>query len=725
MAISTLDQRWKTLTSGDGHIDDDGPTHQQMVDAWTWGVERYGSSRNQILDARDLETGDLYLASPDAVIKNGVVESDPYARRLPQRWLLPLYQEQTLSAQMPDYLREALTGSERADMQAQEVEAWMRGTRAQVLPWTDGCGKVVRDGQFAAFMLPMSAAWDLQPSYMDTVSKSVSREWWRDTDNRPTSDEKKRDRKNSAKAYREELERWHAGRVPFAHRLVSATDCVPFFTRGVGKRRYELRALLVRTLHDRFSLFEDGFRWEGMRDMILPTGFDARAVHGAGGQLYLYEWLYYRTLTLEDGLIDRIPYVAYSVAGVETWHNRMSPQRDAVDRAPAVVNLRERYGMRRHLMGYYYGWHRAGEDDPGKAGIPIMTPVMDMILGTESLWSSTEKHARASAFCGYQYIPSKDTIAGSYTHGTQGQNAADPPPLPGSGEAIAVDGEYKPIAPAPLGPEVRYLIELGLAQLQLNSPDPQLHGGSGDDPGYKVSLLHALQQQANTHMRDGLREWVEDVGEWSLELAGALIRHFKLDGIPVEENLPPTIDTSARRTPRKAINLTETMLGGRYHVTAFYPSVGSIPEVQQISELYDKHQASWDDLMEARGKNDAMGELVKITAHWALVGTPEGQNDLRVWIARYRGDEEQAKALIEQGMLTPDGSTTAEITPEAMAAAQGAVGRMGGGGGFPAGAASMGGIMSGATQGASIQRAGIAESAVGAPAGAGAGAVGL
>lgn len=268
-----------------------------------------------------------------------------------------------------------------------------------------------------------------------------------------------------------------------------------------------------------------------------------------------------------------------------------------------------------------------------------------------------------------------------------------------------------PIAPAPIGQEVRYLIELGLAQLQVNTPDPQLAGGEGDGSGHKLSLMHALEQAANSHLREGARLWVEDFGEWSLELACTLIEHFKLESIPTEANLPPQIDATAKRSPREMLALTPAMVGDRYHVTAYYPQIGSIPDVQQMSELFDKRQASWDDLMEARGKTDPLGELVKITAHWLLTQSPQGQQDMMVWVARYRGDEEQAKALIEQGMMTEDGSTTAEILPEAQQAAEGAVMHL------PdfAGAA-LGGINQGALEAPSIQADGIATSEVAAPA---------
>lgn len=717
MAVALSDQRWQDMV--DGQLSASNlPTHQDVIDLWKRGAVRFPHSRNEILDAEALEKGDLYIASPEALIENKRVTFDPYRFLLPQREMIPLHMEQTIARQLPDYLREALTGSDRSNVEAQKVEAWLRGVRSQLLPWNDGVGKLVRAGQFAAFMLPTSAAWERMPSYMDTQARSIRKEWWRDADGELTDDPKRGDLGKSAKAYKEALHRWWAGRLPFVNRIVHPTDYIPFFERGYGRRRHELGSLLVRTLHEREALFRRGYRWEDMRAMSLPQGYSTEDYRGSNGQFYLYELLWYDERP--DG--DRVPMLTYSVAGARTWGSPFSRQGDPNDEsAVSTINLRERYGMMRHLMGVYVGWRRAGEDDPDAISTPIITPFQDLILQTEALISTTLKHAKASAFCGYQYVPNQQTSAGSFAHGLQG-SANDPPALPGSGEAIAVDGEYKPIAPAPLAPYVQYLIELGLQQLQINTPDPQLHGGPGDDSGYKLNLLHALAENANSWLREGAREWTEEFGEWAIELACALVEHFKLeDGIPVEENLPPQIDTAERRTPRKSIVLTPRMVGYRYNVTAFYPATGSLPDIQQVSDLYDKRQASWDDLMEARGKSDPMAELVKITAHWLLVGTEQGQNDLRTMVERYRGDEEKAQELIQMGQMAGDGSTAAEITPEAMAAAQQAVG----GGGPNYGAAALGGVYGGALEAGPQQMAAVGASMVGGgpPAGSGAGAV--
>ncbi len=691
-------------TSDERPIGTAGPRRRDVLQAWRRGTERMQESRAAILDARDLEDGTLVLASPDATLNpDGSLASDPHSSRLPHRWQLPSHLEQQVADLMPDILREPKGGSEQADAQAQKVEAWLRGALEQHLPWRDGVGKAVRDSEWAAYLLPASAVWEKLPTWMDAQGAAIRREWWRDAKGNHTDVAADIDTGRSAKAYREAWEAAARRRLPAVHRLVSATDCVPFFTRGYGKRRWELSSLIVRTLHDPEALLADGFTWDGQDSMLLPTGYTPDSVSGQYDMVYLYEWFY--SAVGKDGW-SKVPMVAYYVAGKSTQNRRMAPADEQDAPVDAVVNLADRYGLTRHLMGYYWGFQRAGEDNPAHKGIPYLTPWTDTILGAERMRAATRKHAEETAFRGYQFVPNPDIPKEAYTLGTDGARTMRQFPLPGSGEGVSVPGQWLPVAPAPMGDAVRYMIETDLGILSATAPNPQQFGAGdeGAGSGRELSVSHALFQTANSHVKEGLRQWVEDVAEWELELHCALIRTFKLDGIAVTSNQPTTADaTTARRTaPRDVFTLTPGMVGENYEVTAFYPKVGNLADVAQEIAAAKEGYSTFDRVMELKGVNDPFTERVKIAADRYLL-TPQGELLQQIYLSRYRGDEEAAQKLIEQLQMAEDGTPAAEISPEAMTAAQQAVGeQMGAGGGMamgaPPGAAALGGVVNGALQ---------------------------
>lgn len=685
----------------------EGPKRRDFLSAWRRGTERFASSRGAILDARDLEDGTLVSASPDSTVGvDGTLTYDPFSSRLPQRIQLPLQLEQQIADLMPDILREPRSGSETADAQAQKTEAWTRGAIEQHLPWRDSVGKAVRDAEWGACLLPASGVWDRLPTWMDTQSKAIRDEWWRDAAGTSTRDASKISRKQSAKAYREAWERQAAKRLPAVYRIISATDCVPFFTRGWGKRRWEVSSLLIRTLYTVDELMADGYAVDidgGMERMraLLPTGYSADNMTGQSGLPYLYEWLYYAVVATPYGW-DRIPMVSYSIGGLPTFNTRMMPEQDDAP-ADATINLRERYGMQRHLMGYYWGFQRSGEDNPDRKGIPYLEAWKDTIIGVEELRAATRKHAKETAYRGYQFIPDPNVPAEAYLLGTDGARTMRQFPLPGSGESVSVPGEYKPVAPAPMGESARYMIETDLAILQASTPSPQQAGYGDERPGSgrELSVSHALFQTANSHAKEGLRQAVEDLGEWELEIADSLMAHFKLDGIPVSSNQPVTAQAAAgKRAPRETLTLTRGMLNGDYELTAFYPEVGNIAEVAQEIADAQAGYSTFERVAEKKGVNDPFSLRVQILRDRYL-DSPEGQMLQNIWLARYRGDEDAAQQLIEQLKMAQDGTPAAEISPEAMTAAEQAVGQQMAlpAGGMPApGDQARGGIINGGLQ---------------------------
>lgn len=693
------------------------PRRRDFLDHWRRRADAMRTSREAILDARDLESGRLVAYSQDAIRDgNNAVVSDPYSSRIPQRWQVPLQLEQQIADLLPDVLREPRSGSEAEDARAQRVEAWLRAAIEQQLPWRDSVGKAVRESEWAAYLLPASAAWERRPTWMDAQSETIRKQWWLDAAGRPAPDRRAVDRTRSYRAFKDAYDRHLADHLPFTYRLISALDCVPTFTRGWGRRRLELSSLMVRTLYEVEELLADGYRWDGMDRALAPTGFSEDNLHGAHGMAYLYEWFYYAPDPKDPDC--RIPMVSYSVAGMDTWNARMAP-RDDDDPAEATINLKDRYGLRRHFMGYYYGFQRSGEDDPNRRSIPMMEIWKDLILGIEANKMAVRKHADESSFRGYQFIPDPDVPVEAYTLGGDDGRTMRQFPLPGSGEGVSVPGEWKPVAPAPLGQIVQYTIESDMALLNATVPDQQQYGGDGASSGHELSVSHALFQSANSHVREGLREQLEDLAEWNLEGADCLMEHFGLDGIPVTSNQPVTADaTPGKRTPREQLVLTPGMLGGSYEITAFYPAVGNLAEVAQENALRKDGMSTFERVAEKMGVNDPFTLRVEVERD-RFLESEQGQALKLIWLARYRGDDETAQKLIDSGALSPDGQTPmAAISPEAMGAAQGAVERMMGGaggqgmGGPSPGEQALGGINAGALATASTMNDAMATSGI-------------
>lgn len=655
---------------------------ETAADLWKRVARRFKRSRNRILAARDIEDGRGGLASPYAEDVSGSDQpDDPWAFLHPQRKMFPLDLTNALSDERPDIERRARGGSETERAKSESVEEYLRAALEDTLDYDAVYGKAVQDAEWALVSLPQTADYLEIPSWEDVqeagddpapdAPSNPAKAWWRDADGKVTDDPKRRNREQTAAAYEDAyaaaIDRM-ASTFPVTHRIVSATDCVPLLQQGRGRRRYECVGLIVRTLFEEAELVGQGYRWPRMGNrLLLSQEYDPDATYGANGQIYLYEVYAYQWEDDPDapGGHRRCPMVAYSVGGLDTRY------RVGTKEAPRVINLWEEYGLDVLPVGYYWGLHLE-RDDPDARGIPILDPIASVLVAAESQVMASNAHTWQTAYNGHIIVPDEKIPQEVYIElGDNGEKRFKSYSLPNSGEVAVWPGEPKPLVPAQMSPDAHHMADRLLGMLEAALPDKAvLSGDQAARSGRSLSVASTLMKVGKRQIREGVRQCVEDAAEHTLRiLYGLADKH----GVPIPLYVPTDAAPDDPTAPtQQIVEFKRSWLGDRpvFGIRAYWPLVGNLAEVQQMGDLYSRGMASWDDLMETRGKVNPQLERAKIQLDkW--FNSPEGTMDQMAAAWAWRGEAEKAKALELQvaGKLSPSGMPASAVAPEAAQAA--------------------------------------------------------
>jgi hypothetical protein len=612
----------------------------------------------------------------------------------PQKKTLPLKMINVLQRTRPKLKRHPIGHTPRAQSVSSNIEVWINAVCDKAIDWRKLIGTLFLEGECAVIAVPSPANWSRKPDFLDTLeyaewkklSPKVQKKYTKDDEDSENEESTytrrdddgvempkdrfrvdsrgrapddpyyllskrkfKEDRKKSQKEFEEEEKHWLAERLPFSTRIIHANDCAPIFGDND-----QLEGLIVKTEYNTESLIARDYIWEDDVDLMTPVQGNQ-----SSGSTTLYEYW---------GLDkDGTPYVAYSVNGNKTFFKEDEEGNELAD---AVIDLKEAFGFTKLPVQYCYGLHFE-TNDASQKGVPFLEPVLDSIIGAEALATSIVVHAYSTAF-------------GSW--GVQ----VDPAILERSPNVLLENGvprtwEFKPLTttvlpgrPYPMvhqgvGRDVKDLLQLLLQSSASMAPVEAVFGGQGAQSGHDRALAREYLVTSMDQVLEGARAAYEFLAEMIMEFATKFAE--KTDCvIPVYVNTPivQTHGTVKRSFSQRQISeLKPNWVGVIYDLESYYPKQANenMAEVQQLAQLYMQGLISYRMFAEgALGVEHVEELLMEIWADQYLK-SEAGRAEVAQLAAEKMGADAEAEKerLIREGRLTPNGTPTAMLPPEAQA----------------------------------------------------------
>ena len=581
---------------------------------------------------------------------------------VPERWLIPLNMTNLLGEVLPEYTRTPLGTTDTAQEDADNLESWVNSAERDRRGGTDYdamTGLAVQDGEWASLVLPTVADMRKPPQYREEVTatngtlvRTPRKVYDRDERGRPPESKGYggRSEKRSRAAYDDAYTAWLARNHPWTTRLISATDCAPIMTRGLGRQRWECTGLVMRELYDHESLIDRGWQWEGMSKAgeMIPREHGTDSKHGDGGQIYLY--------TVCETTKGGTPFLSYCIGGQETWLT------DGKRERAAVIDLYKEYGIEEKLWEYHYGLHF--EDDPAYRGMPLLWPLVPTLLNLESMRTAINGAIWQNSFTGHTIRPDPNVPPQSYL---DGKGQFRPFERPGPGETKPVFGEVAPFAQAQIGQDAWRGLGETRATLAINAPDQSQTGqGENDQSGHAKIMGKEQLMSGKRQIKEGILDCGTSIVYRKLHIACTFMKPKgggKAIEWPVYVRDEEVLPTGESRTRTTTLALKERWVDGNYWVEASFPATGNLGEIKLAQELAMTGFATDEDVFKARGIKSTLVERAKI-ANYKWLQSPEGQAELQLRAAKYRGDLEREKLLmlVRAQKMTPGGTPMAAAT---------------------------------------------------------------
>lgn len=663
---------------------------------WNATFPRFRERSARIDLARMVRDEEIVVPIPDRLISDE--DTDFVAYIAPERKTLESGMRQSLEENPSVYQKIPLSGEDGDIKRADMAEAFANALREAIVPWDSMVGKAVEDGEFGVTILYDLSDFQAAPLPSDVLSEKAYKKlpeteqadwtevrrsggrvrysrykarYWRDAEGRDKNDKYYRDRQDDGtrrafernvlatrRAWKEHAKSWKAGYVPLNVEVVSALDGLPLLTKGNKDQRWTCRGLVKRKRYEIDDCVSRGLTWTGLGGDMYPRSFDAST--GTSRLVWLYEaWVY---LEDEDG--ELVPCVVYCVDGCKT--EQMNDRTGNYE--PAIVNLKDEYGLTTLPANYFFGAHTEA-DDPDKYAFPAMYPLLSPILNQEGAITAYQVHMRKYGMANRMgTTPNKDVPNGPYMNADTGGFDPDL-----DADIVLLPNPTFPLVMPPAPNAVKDMLQMYDRAIGSNAPSDALRGtgDQSDASGHSLTVQAGLSKAANSHILGGVRGASEWIGSTAVEMIDALQEKFPSVKVSVFPRQEVPGDASGKRKRSNALEFNAKDWNGNYTLRAYYPKVGNLAEIQQTADLADRGYASFDDVMEMRGKPSPFNERVKIAVDqfWK---SPEGMKFMMLEALRRRGDMERATMLEKQTRqeMQPDGLPTAALAPEAQAVAQ-------------------------------------------------------
>ena len=657
---------------------------------------RFQERSERILYTRAMRNEEITVPVPDSLISDEDISFVAYIA--PERKTIESHMRQSWSANVPVCKRVRLSDDDSGVSNTDMAQAFAEGLKAQIVAFDPIIGRLVEDGEMAVvlqydldYLLATPSPHDiLDEDGWKKLPKAEQGDWrpvrrsggrieyrrykttyWRDKSGRSTADPYyrklnddgtrrrfERDELATRRAWKAHAKAIEQGKIPILVRLIPALDVAPILQRGVGRRPWECRGLAIRSKFEESDLLARGLWWNGAGGEMTPVAFGAERTRGRMVDFYEAH-VYLDDPDDPDGL--PAPCIIYCADGHPTWS--VSGPEGAKSMEPAVINLKERYGITKLPANYFWGAH-SEDSDPDFYGFPVIYPLVSTILNREGTRTSFQAHLRKYAFSKLAMVPDPKMPAAAYTNADGSFKDIDL-----DKEVVTLPGPVTTLVQPPPPTAVLALDGMYTQDLQANSPaDPLAGGGASGASGHSLTVQKAYFNSANSHVLEGARECVEWIMTTALEMVAALDTKMGIRvAVPPADEVPQGGQGRARKS---LLEYQPSWFEGSYAIKAVYPSVGNLAEIQQTADLADRGYASFEDVMDKRQKASVQEERIKIMLDqfWK---SPVGQQMLFLDVLRRRGQIEQADQLEAQlnREIQPNGLPTAAIPPDIAAMA--------------------------------------------------------
>lgn len=648
---------------------------------WNEGKSQNWQRTDYRIDtARGLRTKTMGIRLKQSWVNRHPEAADWVVKYLPERRTLERDLIASVGAVEPYYDKVAIGPLQRdadnAEACANYMETWR--TSDHGVPYQTFAEKGAEDGPYGVVVVPTSCDMEGRPDFYDhleedayaALDEAERAEYQEDEDDargryvRMGKDGRKKrnpaydkgDDAKSDEAYEEALQRYLLGLDQHAAtvRVIPASDCVPYLTRGTGKQRWKAFALLERTLYYETELPAE-FGWQGMGDRArVPKGFEPGRTTGQNGMFYLYT-LYVTWRDPKDPRHIVRPLVIYSVAGQPTWEGDKPPADKALpDNGVVVLDLYEKYGLTGPFWWWGGGLHTS-DDDPDLYWEPYLWPLSETITGIEGLQTMANAATAVQSVTGYYHKPDAALAELDEEALVDAAGALVHPEVPDAGEIKTIIGDIFPASPATVSTDLWRVIALELESLRANTVLEQ-PGGAGSQPsGHAMIVKETIGQTAKRHIREAALDATKFCGEAVMKILTAIEREYDVRW-PLQTVKESPVGQEMRESEDILTWNSEWVGTGQYRLVCEYPEEPNPVAEQQEMAKIQLGVGSFEALCKASGITDVETAWSKVIKTQMRMD-PAYRQMMMTRLAKRQGNKLmlQVLKLQQQGQMTQQG----------------------------------------------------------------------
>ena len=710
------------------------------------GMSTKKQSRNRILlcrAMRRMEVTSLIRLAPK------------WARRNPEAasWVVEhLEQRKTLDSDLvsrigtiePQFTREALGFTQRDDDNAEAFASYLEEWRLREVPTQIAYRKLVEDGEFASTCIPTPEDMDGIPDFFEYLDeKAYERlDSLQQTDYSPDANDRRgRYRKTkdgkptvnpqydrgdnggaaSQQAHKDAVQRYLLHCSASAIRVIPALDCAPIVVRGKGKKRWELSALVERTLYYVSELQDAQYGWQGLGDRkLIPMAYNADGSRmrvladevGTANQLNLYTA--YLLCRDEDG--RKRPIIAYTVGGSSTWDAASGNEDDS--ESVGMIDLYDRYKLKdgscpaldgMPLWDYHVGLH-SEDDDFDYYAEPYLWRFYHRIHSIEGNKTSINAATTQNAFTGHFYQPDAALAEAAPEAVIEQDGELIVPTMPGPGEMMPAAGPVTPAIQARVGEDAYKTLSLDMGTLQALTAADQ--AASPAASGSAQIVRSEFYQTSKRDIRDGVLDFVRSVGERQVRIWHAIYQRYGIQW-PIQTTQKRPVGQTIHQGRIPLAYNPDWVGDGHFHLACEYPEEANPVAVDLERSLQKDGLSTKEQVFKKNGVKDVpafKAEILKdriessepyLMAASMRLGQKRGDKEL---VTIIKGLQQQQKLTVAGVPGAPNGVPMSALNrgPQAMPPPMPPGG--GGGQGAPLASAQRGGEKAGALSAANAQQ---------------------